>query len=190
MRRALLALSDDAAGRKAQLASLLYGSPCDYLALVKVARDTESLDAVLPGLHKTYVTCAARLVATSTGEITWAGSAAGASSHWYAGAEQEAIKKAAQQLAPQPAKGAFQKAANVQQHVRLSIPAAHFTDVADARATLEALPGVQHAFVRGLVSGIYSMDIDYDGTASDFAGVLENAGYHVVHFEAERVIVE
>ena len=190
VRRALLALSDDAAGRKAQLASLLYGSPCDYLALVRVARDTESLDAVLPGLHKTYVTCAARLVATSTGEITWAGSAAGASSHWYAGAEQEAIKKAAQSLAPRLAKGAFQKAANVQQHVRLSIPAAHFTDVADARVTLEALPGVQHAFVRGLVQGGYTIDLDYDGTAADLAGVLEQAGYTVLHFEAERVTVE
>ena len=189
-RRAMLALSDDATSRKAQLAALLYGSPCDYVALVQVTKDTESLDAVLPGLHKTYVTCAARLVSMATGEVTWAGSAQGASSHWYAGAEQEAIQKAAEQLAPQLARGAFQKAADVQQHVRLNIPSSYFTDVSDARNTLEALPGVQHAFLRGLVQGVYAIDLDYDGTASDLAGVLENAGYHVVQFEVERIIVE
>ena len=190
MRRALLALSDDAAGRKAQLTALLYGSPCDYLVIANVTKDTESLDAVLPGLHKTYVTCAARLVSTATGEITWAGSAQGASSHWYAGAEQEALQKAARQLAPQLARGAFQKAANVQQHVRLQIPATHFASATDARQELEALPGVQHAFLRGLTSGVYAIDLDYDGTSGDLAGVLENAGYHVVQFEAERIIVE
>ena len=98
MRRAFLALASDAAGRKSQLTALLADSPCDYLAVVKVAKDTESLDAVLPGLHKTYVTCTARLVQASTGEITWAGTAQGASSHWYAGAEQEALAVA---VAPQ-----------------------------------------------------------------------------------------
>ena len=189
LRRTLLALGDDAAGRKAQLSALLYGSPCDYLALVNVEKGTESLDAVLPGLHKSYVTCAARLVSAATGEITWAGSAQGASSHWYAGAEQEALQKAAQKLAPQLARGTFRKAANVQQHIRLQIPAAHFANATDARQTLEALPGVQHAFLRGLVSGIYAIDLDYDGTSSDLAGVLETAGYPVVQFEAERVIV-
>ena len=177
MRRAFLALSGDAASRKSQLTALLAGSPCDYLAIVKVAKDTESLDAVLPGLHKTYVTCAARLVSTATGEITWAGTAQGASSHWYAGAEQEALANAAKTLAPRLARSAFRKAANVQQHIRLMIPQARLGSAGEARSTLEALPGVQHAFLRSQTSGIYTIDLDYDGTAADLVTVLENAGY-------------
>ena len=190
MRRAFLALSADAEGCKAQLSALLYGSPCDLLALVEVTKDTESLDAVLPGLRKAEVTCAARLVNASTGEIPWAGTATGASSHWHAGAEQEALEKAAKTLAPRLARGAFRKAANVGQHVRLVIPAHYFTGVSDARATLEGLPGVQHAFLRGLVSGVYTLDLDYDGTASDLASVLEGTGYPVAQLSAEQVIVD
>ncbi|MDY6268388.1 MAG: hypothetical protein SPL39_05400 [Selenomonadaceae bacterium] len=189
-RRAFLALASDATGRKAQLDALLASSPCDYLAIVNVAKDTESLDAVLPGLHKTYVTCAARLVSTATGEITWSGTANGASSHWYAGAEQEALANAAKALAPRLARGAFRKAANVQQHIRVTVPQSRFGSAPEARSMLEALPGVQHAFLRSLTSGIYTIDLDYDGTAADLVGVLESAGYHVAHFEAERIIVE
>ena len=189
-RRAFLALASDAAGRKSQLTALLADSPCDYLAVVKVAKDTESLDAVLPGLHKTYVTCTARLVSTATGEITWAGTAQGASSHWYAGAEQEALANAAKTLAPRLARGAFRKAADVQQHIRLMIPQARLGSASEARSQLEALPGVQHAFLRSQTSGIYTIDVDYDGTAADFASMLEQAGYTIAHFEAESVTVD
>ena len=164
-RRAFLALASDAAGRKSQLTALLADSPCDYLAVVKVAKDTES-------------------------EITWAGTAQGASSHWYAGAEQEALANAAKTLAPRLARGAFRKAADVQQHIRLMIPQARLGSASEARSQLEALPGVQHAFLRSQTSGIYTIDVDYDGTAADFASMLEQAGYTIAHFEAESVTVD
>ena len=131
-----------------------------------------------------------RLVSTATGEITWAGTAQGASSHWYAGAEQEALANAAKTLAPRLARGAFRKAADVQQHIRLMIPQARLGSASEARSQLEALPGVRHAFLRSLTSGIYTIDVDYDGTAADFASMLEQAGYTIAHFEAESVTVD
>ena len=171
------------------LAALCGQVPCEYLVRVQVQRDTESLDAVLPGLHKTYITCAASLVNTSTGEITWTGTAQGTSSHWYAGAESEAVQQAAEGLAPQLASAAYNKAANPQQHVHLHIPQTRLGSIAAARETLGALPGVQHVFVRGLTQGIYTIDLDYDGTASDLVNTLQPAGYTVTHFTVESVIV-
>lgn len=190
-REAALALANsDGSVDLGWLSALCGQVPCDYLVRVQVQRDVESLDAVLPGLHKTYITCAAALVNTSTGEITWTGTADGQSSHWYAGAESEAVAQAAQALAPQLASAAYGKAANPQQHLRLHIPQARLGSLAAARDTLGALPGVQHVFVRGLTQGIYTIDLDYDGTASDFVNTLQQAGYTVTHFTAESVIVQ
>lgn len=175
--------AEDAATRTAARAD----TGCDYLAVVHVSRSAESLDAVLPGLHKVYLTAAARLINTSTGEITWAGTADGASSHWYAGAESEAVQKAAQSLAPRLARAALQKAATPEQHVRLTAPVALFGDSAEARERLAALPGVSHVYLRGLTAGRLTVDLDFDGTAADLAATLSRAGYEVKGFSSEAV---
>ena len=186
-RRAFLALASDAAGRKSQLTALLADSPCDYLAVVHVAKDTESLDAVLPGLHKVYLTAAARLINTSTGEITWAGTADTASSHWYAGAEGEALAAAARKLARPLARAALEKAATPEQHVRLTAPVSLLGDAAAARERLAALPGVAHVYLRGITAGRLTADLDYDGTAADLAAALTRAGYTVRSLSSEAI---
>ena len=186
-RQAALAADDaeDAAARTAARA----GTGCDYLAVVHVARSAESLDAVLPGLHKVYLTAATRLINTSTGEITWAGTADTASSHWYAGAEGEAIAAAAQKLARPLARAALKKAATPEQHVRLTAPVSLLGGTADARERLAALPGVAHVYVRGITAGRLTADLDYDGTAADLAAALERAGYTVRSFSSEAVVL-
>ena len=184
-RRAALAADDaeDAAARAAARAD----TGCDYLAVVHVSKDTESLDAVLPGLHKVYLTAAARLINTSTGEITWAGTADAASSHWYAGAEGEALAAAAQKLARPLARAALKKAATPEQHVRLTAPVSLLGGTAAARERLAALPGVAHVYVRGITAGRLTADLDFDGTAADLAAVLERAGYTVRSLSSEAV---
>lgn len=184
-KRAVLAA--EAAGERAALSAALADLGFDYLAIVRVEKHTESLDAVLPGLHKVYLTAAARLVNGQTGEITWAGTADGASSHWYAGAESEAVQKAAQSLAPRLARAALQKAATPEQHVRLTAPVALFGDSAEARERLAALPGVSHVYLRGLTAGRLTVDLDFDGTAADLAAALSRAGYEVKGFSSEAV---
>lgn len=186
-RQAALAADDaeDAAARTAARAD----TGCDYLAVVHVSRSAESLDAVLPGLHKVYLTAAARLINTSTGEITWAGTADTASSHWYAGAEGEAIAAAAQKLARPLARAALKKAATPEQHVRLTAPVSLLGGTADARERLAALPGVSHVYVRGITAGRLTADLDYDGTAADLAAALERAGYTVRSFSSEAVVL-
>ncbi len=190
-RRAALALASGSPYEAdlGQLAALRGNAPCDYLVRVQVQRDTQSLDAVMPGLHKTYITCAANLVNVNTGEITWTGTAQGESSHWYAGAESEAVHQAAENLAPQLSQAAFHKAADPQQHLRLLIPQSRIGSLDALRGKLGDLPGVQHVFPRSLTRGVYTVDIDFDGTAADCAGVLGQAGYSVRHFSAESVIV-
>lgn len=184
-RRAALAADDaeDAAARAAARAA----TGCDYLAVVHVAKDTESLDAVLPGLHKVYLTAAARLINTSTGEITWAGTADTASSHWYAGAEGEALAAAARKLARPLARAALEKAATPEQHVRLTAPVSLLGDAAAARERLAALPGVAHVYLRGITAGRLTADLDYDGTAADLAAALTRAGYTVRSLSSEAI---
>lgn len=184
-KRAVLAA--EAAGDRAALIAARADLGCDYLAIVHVEKRTESLDAVLPGLHKVYLTAAARLVNGTTGEITWAGTADGASSHWYAGAESEAVQKAAQSLAPRLARAALEKAATPEQHVRLTAPVTLFGDSAEARERLAALPGVNHVYIRSLTAGQLTIDLDFDGTAADLAAALARAGYDVKRFSAEAV---
>ena len=173
-----------------QLAQLRADAPCDYLVRVYVQNDTASLDDILPGLHKAYISCAASLVNTNTGEITWSGTARGESKHWFGNSEAEALEQVADTLAPQLSKAAFNKAANIQQHLQLTIPQARLGTFSEAREKVEALPGVQHVYLRSLARGIYTLDLDFDGTAGDFATVLEQQGYHVTYFAAESVVVE
>jgi hypothetical protein len=129
-------------------------------------------------------------VNTNTGEITWSGTARGESKHWFGNSEAEALEQVADTLAPQLSKAAFNKAANIQQHLQLTIPQARLGTFSEAREKVEALPGVQHVYLRSLARGIYTLDLDFDGTAGDFATVLEQQGYHVTYFAAESVVVE
>ncbi len=156
-----------------QLAQLRADAPCDYLVRVYVQNDTASLDDILPGLHKAYISCAAS-----------------ESKHWFGNSEAEALEQVADTLAPQLSKAAFNKAANIQQHLQLTIPQARLGTFSEAREKVEALPGVQHVYLRSLARGIYTLDLDFDGTAGDFATVLEQQGYHVTYFAAESVVVE
>lgn len=181
------ALAADAAGDAAARAAARADTGCDYLAVVHVSKDTESLDAVLPGLHKVYLTATARLINTSTGEITWAGTADAASSHWYAGAEGEALAAAAQKLARPLARAALAKAATPEQHVRLTAPVSLLGGTAAARERLAALPGVAHVYVRGITAGRLTADLDFDGTAADLAAALERAGYTVRSLSSEAI---
>ena len=188
IRSALLAATT--AGDSAAITALRSTANCDLLAIVRIERAQDSLDFVMPGLHKAYLTAAARLVNTSTGEITWAGTAYGESSHWYAGAEAEATQQVAANLAPRLAAAALGKAQTVEQHVRLLAPLALFGDVANAREELGALPGISHVFVRTLAADRLSIDLDYDGTAADCAAMLSRKGYHVTGLASEQVTLE
>lgn len=154
-------------------------SGLDLLAVCQVQEDRESLDAVMPGLHQVFVTASARLVRVQTGEILYAGNVSAQSEHWSAGAEQEAVRKAARAVAPRLARAALSRAAAVSQHLEVELPLALFGSLQAAQARFSAVPGVQQVFLRSLSGGRLVLDVDFDGTASDLAQALEREGFRV-----------
>lgn len=183
-RTALLAAQT---GDRDTLLRLHSEAQADYLLIVRVAEDTKSFDCILPGLHKIYLSAAARLVNTSTGEIRWTGNADSESEGWYGNGESEAIKGLVEKLTPSLSRAALNQAADVEQHIRLTAPLAHFGTTASARDALAAIPGVQHVYIRAVTLGTLTADLDFDGTAADLTAALERSGYTAKRLSSESI---
>lgn len=190
LRRRLL--SAGAAKDQSTWQALKVQSPVDYVVTAKVELKVGSLADYVPSpgfanLKKASALIAVRMFNANTGEVVYAGNFQGKSERRSAQAEQEAIVAATKGIAPKVGEAALNKAANPEQHLTLMVTGGKLGNVAAATDYLMGLPGVNNAFVRSTAFGTMTIDVDFVGTAHDFAVVLENSGHKVLEMGSEYV---
>lgn len=133
------------------------------------------------------VSVASRLIKLNTGEIIFAGTSTGGGTFLSDG---DALKLAGRRAANEISFAALKTAAQVERHITLLITRSTFEDLGGtlttARARIKTLAGVNDAFVRKMSSSL-ELDVDFDGTASDFAQVLEACGIKILELGASYV---
>ena len=180
------------AGDKSLIKTLTSQFPLDYLVTVSVDKAVGSMAdyAPVPGfenLKKASVTVAVRMLNVNTGEVIYAGVFTGKSERRGPNAVNEAIAEAVRAIPEAVGTAAFNKAANLEQHLQLIITENKLGNISEATETLRELAGVRNVFVRSLSFGNMTVDIDFNGTAHDFAAVLEGNGCKVLAMGAEYI---
>lgn len=190
LRRRLL--SAGAAKDRSTWQALKVQSPVDYLVTAKVELKVGSLADYVPSpgfanLKKASALIAVRMFNANTGEVVYAGNFQGKSERRSAQAEQEAIVAATKGIAAKVGEAALNKAANPEQHLTLLVTGGKLGNMTEATEYLQGLPGVNNAFVRSSAFATMTIDVDFVGTAHDFAVVLENSGHKVLEMGSEYV---
>ena len=134
------------------------------------------------------ISLASRLISVNTGKIIYAGN-----SYSNAGmftASSDSIKIAARRAGYEISQAALNSAAKVEQHIILLITENTFQKIGGTLNSViqraENIDGVNDAFVRNM-SGSLELDIDYDGTAADFALELERAGFKILELTSDFI---
>ena len=180
--------SGDAALQK----SLASRFPVDYLVIVHVNKAVGSMaDYVdIPGFEKLKradVTLSVRMFNVNTGEVLYAGVFTGRSQRRGPHALQEAISQASEEIPDAVGKAALGKAANPEQHLQLIVTSNQLGSIHEATAYLQELAGVSNVYVRDASFGNMTIDLDFLGTAHDFAVLLENQHIKVLEMGSEYV---
>ncbi len=119
------------------------------------------------------VTLASRLIELNTGEIIFAGTSTGGGA--FLGGS-DALKLAGRRAGYELSVAALKQAAQIERHVTLLITRPTFEQMGGTltvvRERVKNLSGVNDAFVRKLNASL-ELDVDFDGTAADFALLLE-----------------
>lgn len=130
---------------------------------------------------------AARLVALKTGEIIFAGTASSGRDFLSDG---DILKLAGSRIAHELSNAALKSAAQIERHVTLMITPQTFEQLGGTltavRSRIKNISGVNDAFVRRLSAGL-ELDVDFDGTASDFAQLLETCAVKILELGAGYV---
>ena len=133
------------------------------------------------------VSVASRLIRLNTGEIIFAGMSTGGGL-FISG--DDSFKLAGRRAANEVALAALKSAAQVERHVTLLITRDTFNQLGGTLTTvcekIRNLSGVNDAFVRKLNMSL-ELDIDFDGTAADFAQVLEFAAIKILELGSAYV---
>ena len=134
------------------------------------------------------ISLASRLISVNTGKIIYAGN-----SYSNAGmftANTDSIKIAARRAGYEISNAALNSAAKIEQHIILFISESTFRKIGGTLTAVvqraESIDGVNDAFVRNM-SGSLELDVDYDGTAADFALELERAGFKILEVTADYI---
>ena len=150
-----------------------FHADCLVLAEVKIVGDEVSV--------------ASRMIELNTGEIIFAGSASGGGSFLTA---EDALKVAGQRAGWELANAALKSAAQVERHLTLMITKATFERLGGSltavRERIRNLSGVNDAFARKMTSSL-ELDVDFDGTAADFAQLLEAFAIKILELGAGYV---
>ena len=129
-----------------------------------------------------------RLISVNTGKIIYAGNSSGNAGMFTS--NSDAIKIAARRAGFEISNAALKSAAKVEQHIILLITENTFRKIGGTLSAViqraESIDGVNDAFVRNM-SGSLEMDIDYDGTAADFALELERAGFNILELTSDFI---
>ena len=150
----------------------------DYLVLteVKIA-------------EKNYL-LASRLISVNTGKIIHADNSTGNVGMFTATAGNITLKLAARRAGFAISNAALKSAAKVEQHITLLITDSTFRKIGgtltSANNFVKNLDGVSDAFVRNM-QGAIELDVNFDGTAADFATQLEFAGFKILEVTSDFV---
>ncbi len=185
-------MSADWSGDHALRQSLTSQFPMDYLVTAQVNKAVGSMAdyaavAGFQNLKKAWVTVAVRMMNVNTGELIYSGNFAGKSERRGPNALQEAVTAAAAGIPEAVASAALNQAANPEQHLTLIITGAKLGSISAATQYLEGLAGVNHVFVRSTSFGNMTVDVDFLGTAHDFAILLEGNGQTILELSSEYV---
>ena len=130
------------------------------------------------------VAVSSRLIELNTGEIIFAGTATGGGAFIYG---NDALKLAGRRAGNEISSAALRNAAKVERHLTLLITKNTFEQMGGTltavRERIRNISGVNDAFARKLSTSL-ELDVDFDGTAADFAQVLEFYGIKLLEVAA------
>lgn len=133
------------------------------------------------------VSISSRLIQLNTGEIIFAGTSSGGDSFLSNG---DRLKLAGRRAAYDISTAAFKSAAQVERHITLLITPQTFARLGGTltavRERVKNLSGVNDTFTRKLNSSL-ELDVDFDGTASDFAQILEYCAIKILELGSDYV---
>ncbi len=119
------------------------------------------------------VSVSSRMIELNTGEIIFAGTSMGGGGFISGG---DALKLAGRRAGNEISTAAFKSAAQVEHHLTLLITKNTFEQLGGTltavRERVKNISGVNDAFTRKLNTSL-ELDVDFDGTAADFAQLLE-----------------
>ena len=154
----------------------------DYLVLSEVKYNLD--DA------RKNLLLSSRLLSVNTGKIIYAGNSTGNVGMFTTNPGAITLKLAARRAGYEISKAALDSAAGVEQHITLLVTAATFQKLGGTLTAInnftKNLDGVNDAFVRQMSSTI-EMDVNFDGTAADFASILERAGLKILALRSDFV---
>ena len=135
----------------------------------------------------TNVNISSRLIELNTGEIIFAGNSIGNGEFLSA---DDALKLASRRVAGELSTAALKSAAKIERHVTLLVTKNTFEQLGGTltavRERIKNISGVNDAFARKLGASL-ELDIDFDGTAADFAQLLELVGLRILELSASYV---
>lgn len=133
------------------------------------------------------VIISSRLLKLNTGEIIFAGTSTGGGAFISNG---DALKLAGRRAGNELSLAALKSAAQIERHITLLITKATFERLGGTLTTvsehIKHFSGVNDVFTRKLNTSL-ELDVDFDGTASDFAKVLEAFGIKILEIGASYV---
>lgn len=131
------------------------------------------------------VSVSSRMIAG--GEIIFAGTATGGGMFM---SVVDALKIAGQRAAYELSNAALKSAAKIERHVTLLITPATFDRLGGTLTAVSEkilkLDGVNDVFARKIFGGI-ELDVDFDGTAADFAKLLESSAIKILELSNNRI---
>ena len=135
------------------------------------------------------VSVSSRLIELNTGEIIFAGSTTGGGIFIDS---NDALKLAGRRAGNEISFAALKSVANVERHLTLLITKNTFEKLGGTLTAvserIKNISGVNDAFARKLNTSL-ELDVDFDGTASDFAKVLEFLGIKLLEVSANFIII-
>ena len=166
-----------AAANDAELCKTLmndFHADCLVVAEVKILSDNDA-------------NISSRMIELNTGEIIFAGTSSGGGD-FISGSD--ALKLAGRRAGNELSLAALKSAAKVEHHLTLLITKNTFNRLGGtltaARERIKNISGVNDAFARKMTSSL-ELDIDFDGTAADFAQMLEVFGIKILELGAGYV---
>lgn len=170
------------------------------LRMISAAGDDELCKTLANDFHADYlvvsevkilsaneVSVASRMIELNTGEIIFAGTATGGGGFLNG---VDAIKLAGRRAGNELSLAALKSAAQVERHLTLLITKNTFERLGGTltavRERIKNISGVNDAFARKMSNSL-ELDIDFDGTAADFAQILEVFAIKVLELGAGYV---
>ena len=133
------------------------------------------------------VKVSSRMIELNTGEIIFAGTATGGGAFIDSG---DALKMAGRRAGNEISLAALKSAAQVERHLTLLITKNTFENLGGTLSLvserIKNISGVNDAFARKLNTSL-ELDVDFDGTAADFAKILEVFGIKILELSASFV---